>query len=295
MGSDGQEPRDELVSSGSFRIDRAAAAGKLRERQLAEPREFLRCWVRAAAASGAQLVSVRSSDEGVAVRFAGTPLPPAVLADPLAGLLSEELGEPALQVAYGALAAERLRPSSIKAAVVDGKNVLSAAWDPKGRGTAQDAVERLRRSYGMAFFGLEIDGLAVPDPAAAGPPVWSAGDRFKGIVALEDPRAGSRGRARFYKAGVLIEERVVDLGGAYTAYVADGRFNLDLSQSRVIESKRLRKAMARLRSLKRRLKGRPLSSDTVRSVWLRRAAWVAATAVATSGLGWFALRFILIP
>ena len=275
----------EFVERGTFSVDMAVAAEKLAEYQLADAADFLIPWLRAAVASGAKRVSAGVVEGALTFQFDGEAPDPAVLGDLTSGLMFDG-GPAARHLAYGALALQRLKPDSLHAGREDGLTVLRVRW--RRRGLEAKALRRLRAAYGMTATALTIDGERVPDPALAHAPVkfWK-GARMRGFVLENAMRAGD-GQMLLYVSGALVEAVPVNLGGNFTAFVANERFALSLSQSSVIKDARYEKVVRRLERLRRRLRQREWTY-TPEINWGRIAAAVAGVAGAT----WLAARLLM--
>lgn len=241
----------ELVERGVFRVDPKVAAEKLAHFQLSDPEDFLIPWLRAAVASRARRVSAGVVDGALTFQFDGDDPGPEALADLTSGFLSGDGGPVARNLAFGALALQRLSPDSVHAGREDGQTVLRVRWNKGSR--ARDALKNLRRAYGMTDVVLTVDGEPVPDPSRAKEPVrrW---DGAKGAIrVVDDFRVVGAGQAHLYCLGAWVETVPLDLGGPFAAYATDARFNLDLSQSGVVKDARYKKLMRRLERMRRRL------------------------------------------
>lgn len=284
----------ELVERGTFRVDPAVAAQKLRDYQLPDAKAFLVPWLRAAVASGASRVVAGVVDGALTFSFDGTPPDPLIVGDLTAGLLQEDHGPAARHLAFGALALQRLAPAAVQAEVEGGFTVLRVRWPGSG-GPAAGALKRLRAGYGMTKTVLVVDGEVVPDPARAGEPIKRWEGRRRDAVILDDVLTPGNGRLRLYKLGGLVESIPFDLAGHFAAYVSDDRFALALSQSSVVKDKRYYKTHRRLERFRRRLARREPSAPSRVRTWVTQAA-VAAGAAGTAGLGlWALLRVLTAP
>ncbi|TPW19951.1 MAG: hypothetical protein FD126_2172 [Elusimicrobia bacterium] len=256
---EGDEEEDdgsaELVESGTFRVDPATAAEKLRDYQLPDAKAFLVPWLRAAVAFGASRVEAGVVDGSLAFSFDGASPDPPVLKDLTAGLLQEDRGEPSRHLAFGALALHRLSPSAISAASLDGRTTVFVRW-AEGWGPATEALALLREAYGMSATALLIDGEAVADPVRAAVPLVKWAGKKTRIVIVEGPPAAGSGLLRLYKLGALVESLPFDLGGPFHAHMAHNRFSLSLSQSSVVKDARYRRRIRWLGRLRRDLVGR---------------------------------------
>lgn len=283
---DGEEDA-ELVARGTFRVDPSVAAEKLRDYQLPDAKAFLVPWLRAAVASGARRVEAGTEGGALTFSFDGAPPDTEVLADLTAGLLPEDHGEAARHLAFGALALERLSPAAARGEVRGGRTCIRVSWEDGGR-TAAGALERLRDAYGMTAAALFIDGKAVRDPARAVVPVKTWETPKACVVVHEDFLTPGSGRLRFYKLGALVETAAFDFGGRYSAFVANDRFVLSLSQSAVRKDKRYGKTLRRLERLRRRLARREPSLPSKVRDWATLAgAALAAAASAAGAAYWF--------
>ena len=105
----------ELVSSGSFRVDRKRALELLARFQLDDARLFILPWVRCAVAGAAAELRIVPSYGTLELSFEGRPFTAAELADPYACLFEED--ESALrrnrEFALGLLALLRLKPARV--------------------------------------------------------------------------------------------------------------------------------------------------------------------------------------
>ncbi|MBI4348913.1 MAG: hypothetical protein HY553_18900 [Elusimicrobia bacterium] len=111
----------ELVSSGSFRVDRALALEKLREFQTPDPRLFMLPWVRAAVAGGATRIRMDlTKTADFMMSFDGDPVR-AEMADPSVALFGDQKDRRLRHLAVGLLAALRLRPKLVSLASGEGK------------------------------------------------------------------------------------------------------------------------------------------------------------------------------
>lgn len=274
---------EEFVERGVFRVDPVVAAQKLRDYQLPDANAFLIPWFRAAASFGARRVEAHALGDGLEFSFDGAAPDPAVLKELTAGLLNADYGEPARQLAYGALAVQRLKPSALSAIRVGDRTVITICWEG-GVLRAAKALKLLRSAYGMSRVKLIIEGSEVPDPAQGGAPAKAWTTQSTEVIVLDDPGARDSGRLRFFKFGMLVEESIFNLGGFYTAYVANNRFTLSLSQSSVVHDKRFERSVRRLERLRRRLVLRDSPRGTMIRVWARRSL-IAAGVVGVGALG----------
>ena len=286
---DDDEDEGELVERGTFSVDMAVAAEKLAEYQLPDAGDFLLPWLRAAVASGAKRVSAGVVDGALTFQFDGDAPDPAVLGDLTAGLLTGAGDAAAKHLAYGALALQRLKPDAVHAAREDDLTVLRVRWARSS--PAAGALRRLRAAYGMTDVVLTIDGEPVPDPARAKEPVKAWRGTRTRVVILEDGFAG-QGRVRLFVLGALVETLSMNLGGSFTAYAANNRFALSLSQSGVIRDARFEKFERRLTRMRRRLaQHEPSGAARLRS-FATAAALTAGGAVVTGTALYLAVRLL---
>jgi hypothetical protein len=272
----------ELVERGTLRVDPKVAAEKLAHFQLSDPEDFLVPWLRAAVASRARRVSAGVVDGALTFQFDGDDPGPDALADLTAGFLSGDGGPVARNLAFGALALQRLSPDSVHAAREDGLTVLRVRW--KKGGHARDALKNLRRAYGMTDAVLTVDGEPVPDPSRAKEAVRDWRGAKGSIRVLEDVRVAGGGQAHLYCLGAWVESVPMNLGGGFAAYVTDARFNLDLSQAGVLKDSRYKKMQRRLERMRRRLaQHEPSRAVRVRDFAVQAAAWVGVVGTALAG------------
>lgn len=278
---------EELVESGTFRVDPKVAAEKLRDYQLPNAEDFLVPWLRAAVSFGAARVDADSAPHGLRFTFDGSAPDPAVLKDLTAGLLQQDYGEASRHLAFGALALQRLQPEEVSAQTQGRHTVLGVRWG-QGEDRAPAALKRLRAAYGMTSVSLFIDGAPVDDPSKAGVVVKAWDGAKTKVVVVEDALAPEEGRLLLYKLGALAEASVFDLGGHYTAFVSNPRVVLSLSQSSVIKDRRYDKTVDRLRRLRRKLLRREPSMPSKVRTWATRGAAIVSGGVAL----WLAFRFL---
>lgn len=284
---DDEEEEGELVERGTFSVDMAVAAEKLAEYQLPDAKDFLLPWLRAAVASGAKRVSAGVVDGALTFQFDGDAPDPAVLGDLVSGLLVGAGDDAARHLAYGALALQRLEPDSVHASREDGLTVLRVRWS--GSSPAGAALKRLRAAYGMTSVALTVDGEPVPDPARAQEPVKAWRGTRTRVSILEDAFAGE-GRVRLYVLGALVETVPMNLGGKFTAYAANNRFTLSLSQSGVVRDARYGKFERRLARIRRRLAQLERSPSALD--WARLTAMTVGGAAAAGAGLYLAVRLL---
>lgn len=278
---DEDEEEGELVERGTFSVDMAVAAEKLAEYQLPDAKDFLIPWLRAAVASGARRVSAGEVDGALTFQFDGAAPDPAVLGDLTAGLLVGAGDAASRHLAYGALALQRLEPASVHASREDGLTVLRVRWSRSSPAAA--ALRRLRAAYGMTGVILTVNGETVPDPALAKAPVKAWRGRRTRVIITEDAAAGD-GRVRLYVLGALVETVPMNLSGSFTAFTANDRFTLSLSQSGVVKDARYEDIRLRLERMRRRL-ARHEPSTAARVLSFARAAALTAGGAAVVGTG----------
>lgn len=105
---------EELVESGSFRVDREKALEKLERYQLADPWDFAAAWARLAVESGAQRVEVSGEAGASLLFFDGKPLPGSLLLDPVSALFGEDADGRGRLLAVGLLALQKLAPATVE-------------------------------------------------------------------------------------------------------------------------------------------------------------------------------------
>lgn len=279
------EPDDEdgeLVERGVFRVDPKVAAEKLAHFQLSDPEDFLVPWLRAAVASGARRVSAGVVDGALTFQFDGDDPGPDALAELTAGFLGGDGGPVARNLAFGALALQRLEPDTVRAAREDGLTVLRVRWRKADH--SRDALRNLRRAYGMTDAVLTVDGEPVPDPSRAKEAVRHWQGARGAIRVLEDARVPGAGQAHLYCLGAWVETVPLNLGGRFAAYVTDSRFTLDLSQAGVVKDARYKKMLRRLERMRRRLsQHEPSRAVRARDLAVQAAAWAGVVGTALFG------------
>ena len=117
-----QDPRERLVSSGSFRVDRNRALDKLMRFQLPEARMYPLPWVQAAVAGGALGIRIVPQPAGLEFSFDGKPWTVAELNDPYRHLFDDDPDGSKTrnrELAIGLLTALRIPPDHITATFVD--------------------------------------------------------------------------------------------------------------------------------------------------------------------------------
>ncbi|HAH08030.1 MAG TPA: hypothetical protein DCM05_16140 [Elusimicrobia bacterium] len=255
---------DQLVESGSFRVDTAWMIEKLRKHQIGDPLDFLAPLLRAAVASGATRVSLDRATGGFAMRFDGRPFSSRELADPLRALADRE-GEAAargVHLAYGLLALERLGPELVQitsggpsgqaTAVLTTKKSAPPGWIGINRaegtvlgvrwgwssswGLTKDVFRRAAKRYGMTSTALLVEGRPVPGPPPPGEKNWHRFETegWRGAFRfVEDESPLSR--VRLYCLGAFVEEVRERVGfQPVEALLGSDALNLDLSQSGVV-------------------------------------------------------------
>lgn len=264
-----------LVSSGSFRVDRARMLKVLSGYQLADPSSFLLPWLRLAVASGATGIELTSRPDGLELRFGGKPLGSRFLDDPYLALLGDEDedGERHKHLAYGLLGLLALTPRAVlgvsgtggavlrvepegaaamepPAPDLEGRTVLRVVFDGwSARLRALEALAKARSSWGLADARLVVDGKAVPG--------WELesgkGRRFEeqGAAGLVYGREGLASRLRIYSLGVVAGEKDFyprDAQGAVSVHASYAKLRLDASQGKVVEDSVFAEFMNRMQA-----------------------------------------------
>ena len=268
-----------IVDSGSFRVDPVKMEEKLREHQLADAGDFILAWLRCASASGAECIAIDRTWTTLRVSFDGRPFSDHELREPYRALVDPEAEEAArgAQLAYGLLAALRLKPSSItvqsgpadkrvhlRLAAGGGADAAPLLRDP-GTGTsigisfgvsglwkAPRACRRAVAGFGLSGARLIVGGRAAPDPfpAAAG---WKTAES-KGWTIVWRPRPDEvASRIRYYHLGALVEEVEQPIGqrGQIEAALSHPDLRLSLSQASVVRDDLFNTGLHRLGSLRR--------------------------------------------
>lgn len=253
---------EQLVDSGSFRVDAAKMFDKLREHQLADPRDFILAWLRCAAASGARHIGLRSRGARLELTFEGRPFSAAELSQPYQALIDSEgdNGKRGRHFAYGLLALYRLRPLSVSVTsrgpggVATMKAGAGLAPDPDSAPAGTSVVVtwpawayywrptsltwRARRNFGLGPAALSVNGRQVPSLPLG--PDWRTmhKDGWRAAANAAEPS----GRVRLYTLGTFIEEIEYDRG-APAAWLAFDDFELNISQSSVVRGECLNKGL----------------------------------------------------
>lgn len=258
---------EQLVDSGSFRVDVAKMLDKLRSFQLSDPADFVCAWLRCAAASGAKEIHLKTTMTGIELAFDGRPFSASELSQPYQVLVDGE-GPDARRgrhFAYGLLGLYRLRPLGITVTSrgPDGTAVMRAgsATPPDAESAPDGTVvavvwpvwaswwrpwtvaRRARARFGMGPAALSVDG----EPLER---VFSAHGRKSHAepgLCWTARKALVMAQLRLYVLGTLIET----LEGE-DAYELDGSVGLDdaelnISQTSVVQTPELRKLLERIR------------------------------------------------
>ncbi|MBI5625032.1 MAG: hypothetical protein HY924_14745 [Elusimicrobia bacterium] len=271
-----------LVESGSFRVDVSRLLDKLRDHQLPDPKDFILAWLRCATASGAKDIGLDPVEGGLRMTFDGRPFSSQELGNPYGALLDPEASE-ALRgrhFAYGLLAAQRLKPDSIKVfsgpskdrAVMVLADKESSSGSPSaepGKGTVielrwpetaskpdvQGIIERAVRAFGLCKAELRAAGSKVnpyPWEASPGEPVgkWqiASGEGCRGAVRHFVPAPDELPKAEIhvYVLGTFIQRIVRHQYSSFEAYLACDDLALDISQTRVADLKELEQRLETL-------------------------------------------------
>lgn len=247
---------EQLVATGSFKVDAAKMVEKLRERQLADPEAFILAWLRCAAASGAKDIVMTQSFSGVELFFDGTAFSASELSQPYQVLLEGD-GPDATRgrhFAYGLLAVQRLNLGWVRVDSTGPRGTAKMAFSRSGKvpdagappesGTrirvgwpawigwwrGYNAAREARLGYGLGPAKFTLNGVEVPASPKGWQEVkkggWRAAFRYQG---------GGRGLAvRVYSLGTFIEEvEVADLPEG-TAWLANDELDLSISQTSVL-------------------------------------------------------------
>lgn len=264
----------ELVRSGGFRVDRKRALEKLRDFQFGDPAAFALSWARCAALSHATRLDARAVERGLELRFDGEALDEEALRQPYAALFEEGPGaERYRHLAVGLLAALRLEPEriSVVSGVEPGRwrltvrsleedealeaqpgagggTTLLVEWPKSAAGAVLQAVapglsargralRRLAEDCGMLRFPLTVDAKPAPPLPSGGMPAFAfEEDGARGVLEATEP--GKAGRLHFYKHGVRVSSKPLELPISFDAHVDDPRLRLDASHGEVAQDER---------------------------------------------------------
>jgi hypothetical protein len=260
------DPKGELVGSGSFHVDRAKALEVLKRYQFADPSQFILSLVRCAVLGGASVMEVRgwsasagmfSTGEGIEVTFDGNPFTPAQLADPFAAYFDDESAKDRrlIELARAVLTLEGTEPEELRLA----PRSVRAVWGGSSRAAA-NIVEWLRMHcercpIPILFHNLWRNdgdqrkrgdgkvGLAIPQSLLGAVEFSVQGAR--GRLVIPDRPAINGSRIELMQAGVLAEVMRANLPGAFPVdgFVDDPGFSLSMSQTSVVADERFLKTM----------------------------------------------------
>ncbi len=274
-----------LVDTGSLRVDTARMLDKLRERQLADARDFVLAWLRCAVASGAGKIELSCDWGDFRLTFDGRPFSAAELRDPYQALLDPEAPEAlrGAQLAYGLLACLRFKPTAIWVFSGPPESRLSLSLDSRagkgpmstfvswpvidpGQGTLLHArfpglrgvwraMRFSRRALGRFWrpgVVLSVQRYAVSDPfhrALRNDTLESEGWRF----GWQQRPGEVISRIKVYHLGALVEEldERLDADEQLDAAMSNDGLRLDISQSSVLRDALLKKGLARLEKIAR--------------------------------------------
>jgi hypothetical protein len=262
---------------------------KLRERQLADARDFVLAWLRCAVASGAGTIELSCDWGDLRLWFDGRPFSAAELRDPYQALLDPEAPEASrgAQLAYGLLACLRFKPTAIWVFSGPPESRLSLSLDSRaakrpptagmspfssgpvrdpGQGTLLQArfpglrgvwraMRLSRRALGRFWrpgVALSVQGNPVFDPfhrASRNDDIEPEGWR----LGWRDRPGDVVSRIRVYHLGAFVEELDERLGATMQldAALANDGLRLDISQSSVVRDALLNKGLARLETIAR--------------------------------------------
>ncbi len=270
----------QLVGEGSFSVDMSKMLGKLRERQLRDPRDFMSAWLRCAAASGAENIALTSVRGGLKLSFDGRAFSAAELAQPYQALVEGD-GADALRgrhFAYGLLALYRLKPRRLVVTSRGRTGVATMSLRPgRGAGTAAPAVptappgtsvlvewpfwtawwrpfgvlKRARSNFGCGPAALTVDGTPVPGLPGREQRGWRGLPKVDGWRGgLRESPGGGESLVRLYCLGAFVEEIRTEgfkRGTAVEAWLGRDDLPLDISQSSVVRGPLLERGLGLLR------------------------------------------------
>jgi hypothetical protein len=267
------------VGSGSFRIDREKALETLLRFQLPDPTQYLLCWVRAACAAGAAEIRITVSEQGLELRFAGTPFAYDELKDPYQALFGKAGGSGSAlrHLAYGMLAALRTVPEIISVASGKGKGrsrleVSSLSQDrierveeegadtvirvlrPKD-GTVSKALAHIRGSTSMCPAEIFVcDEKAAPLQDVERRLAVSVEEDGARTLLWVPEELAARSRVELHVLGVWVDTADIELPAVQVwGRVNDDRMQLNASLTGVVRDGRYRAMVNRLPKAAERL------------------------------------------
>lgn len=257
---------EELVGSGSFRVDRARALSKLERFQLPDPADFYLPWIRAAVSSGATRIEL-VLDRNFWLRFDGESLAEDALRDPFEDLFAQKgrRRENARHLAIGLLTALRLKPESVALAsgagarrraieykaVEDTREVTAREGEERtvlrvnfGRGGPPALTrEKLKRDLALCPVPVVFNGsaIAAKHPADVRDVHAFEVDGVRGEIWIPEPGDASR-RLELHALGARVGRAEVALKTADLAgRVEYANFRLNASQSGVVRGAAFKK------------------------------------------------------
>lgn len=252
---------EQLVATGSFRVDATKMVEKLRERQLADPEDFILAWLRCAAASGAKEIVMKQSFSGIELYFDGTPFSVSELSQPYQVLLEGD-GPAATRgrhFAYGLLAVQRLHLGWVRVDSTGPQGTAKMAFSRSGKvpdagGAPQtgtcirvgwpawigwwrgyNAARQARLGYGLGPAKFTLNDVEVP----GAPKGWETEKKGEWRAAFKRRGVGLGATVRIYCLGTFIEEQEIADAPAADAWLANDSIELNISQTAVRRGKSL--------------------------------------------------------
>lgn len=268
------DPKERLVASGSFRVDRNRALDKLMRFQLPEARMYPLPWVQAAVAGGALGIRIVPQPAGLEFSFDGKPWTVAELNDPYRHLFDEDPDGSKTrnrELAIGLLTALRIPPDHITATFVDDeaqyvlhvRDISNEHIEPAGsvdpKAPLMSIFVAMKTSFAKEREFLERYARHCPIPITiARARLQAAGDARGALSARFDHNgisgamflpewAPPHSRIELVTHGVVVAEETVKLPGVQVeGWVRNDGFRKTLSQMGVVKDPYYLQAMGAL-------------------------------------------------
>ncbi|MBI2362897.1 MAG: hypothetical protein HYV15_05890 [Elusimicrobia bacterium] len=268
------DPRERLVASGSFRVDRNRALDKLMRFQLPEARMYPLPWVQAAVAGGALGIRIVPQPAGLEFSFDGLPWTVAELNDPYRHLFDEDPDGAKTrnrELAIGMLTALRIPPDHITATFVDDgaqfvlhvSDISNEHIEPSGtldpKAPPMSLFVAVKTSFAKEREFLERYARHCPIPITIARARLEVSDGAPGALSARFDHNGISGAMRLPEwapphsrlalvtHGVIVAEETVKLSGLQVeGWVRNDGFRKTLSQMGVVKDAFYLQAMGAL-------------------------------------------------